>query len=185
VDTTTGIVKVAPEKRSNPRIFRMSQRLTAVLGSLPRSYGDRLFSVPEMPLDHFRDNFTQQRRRVAQKLKNPRLNRITFKTLCHFKGTMEYHRTEDILHVKQMLGHKRIENTLRYVQLAEELFKDQQEYVSKIARTEKDACELVEAGFEYVCKIARTAEEASALVEAGFGYVYTAPEDLMVFKRRK
>jgi hypothetical protein len=39
---------------------------------------------------------------------------------------MEYHRTKDILYVKQLLGHKRIENTLIYVQLAEELFKDQQ-----------------------------------------------------------
>jgi len=31
------------------------------------------------------------------------------------------------------------------------LFKDQQEYVSKVAKNEKDACALIEAGFEYVC----------------------------------
>jgi hypothetical protein len=30
-------------------------------------------------------------------------------------------------------------------------FKDQQEYVSNVAKNEKDACALVEAGFEYVC----------------------------------
>ncbi|MCW4011324.1 MAG: hypothetical protein NWF05_12030 [Candidatus Bathyarchaeota archaeon] len=59
--------------------------------------------------------------------------------------------TKDILHVMQVLGHKNIKNTLIYVQLAEELFKDQQEYISKIAKTEKDACQLIEAGFEYVC----------------------------------
>ncbi len=40
---------------------------------------------------------------------------------------------------------------LVYVQLAEELFKDQQEYISKVASREKDACALVDAGFEYVC----------------------------------
>jgi hypothetical protein len=51
----------------------------------------------------------------------------------------------------QVLGHKNVKNTLLYVQLAEELFKDQQEFVSKVAKTEKNACELVEAGFEYVC----------------------------------
>jgi hypothetical protein len=39
-----------------------------------------------------------------------------------------------------------------YAQLAEELFKDQQEYISKVAKTEADACSLVEAGFEYVCE---------------------------------
>jgi hypothetical protein len=64
---------------------------------------------------------------------------------------MEYHRTKDILHVKQVLGHKRIENTLIYVQLAEELFRDQEEYISKVAKTEAEACVLVDAGFDFVC----------------------------------
>ena len=64
---------------------------------------------------------------------------------------MEYHKTKDILHVMQVLGHKGIKNTLMYVQLADELFRDQQEYVSKVAKTEKDACVLIEAGFEFVC----------------------------------
>jgi len=64
---------------------------------------------------------------------------------------MEYHRTKDILYVKQVLGHKRSENTLIYVQLAEELFKDKIEYISKVAKTEGEACLLVEAGFDFVC----------------------------------
>jgi hypothetical protein len=64
---------------------------------------------------------------------------------------MEYHHTKDILHVMQVLGHKNIKNTLLYVRLAEELFKDQQEYVSKVAKKETDACALIEAGFEYAC----------------------------------
>jgi len=51
----------------------------------------------------------------------------------------------------EVLGHKNIKNTLVYVQLAEELFKDQQEYVSKVAKSEVDTCALVEAGFEYIC----------------------------------
>lgn len=64
---------------------------------------------------------------------------------------MEYHRTKDILHVKQVLGHKRIENTLIYVQLAEELFKDEIEYISKVAKTEGEACSLIDAGFDFFC----------------------------------
>jgi hypothetical protein len=51
----------------------------------------------------------------------------------------------------QTLGHKNIKNTLLYVQLAEELFRDQQEYISKVAKTETDACALIDAGFDYVC----------------------------------
>ncbi len=64
---------------------------------------------------------------------------------------MEYHKTKGILHVMQVLGHKSIKNTLMYVQLADALFRDQQEYVSKVAKTEKDTCVLIKAGFEYVC----------------------------------
>lgn len=53
--------------------------------------------------------------------------------------------------VSERLGHKNIKNTLLYAQLAEELFKDQQVYVSKVAKTETDVCALIDAGFEYVC----------------------------------
>ncbi len=63
---------------------------------------------------------------------------------------MEYHRTKDILHVKTVLGHKNIKNTLVYVTLADELFKDQHEYISKVAKNVKEVCALVDAGFEYV-----------------------------------
>jgi len=66
---------------------------------------------------------------------------------------MEYHKTKDMLHVMQTLGHKNIKNTLIYVQLANEMFKDQQEYISKVARNLKETCTLVEAGFEYVCDL--------------------------------
>lgn len=64
---------------------------------------------------------------------------------------MEYHRTKDVLHVMQVLGHKNIKNTLIYIQLEEALFKNEIDYVSKVAKTEGEACVLIEAGFEFVC----------------------------------
>jgi len=73
--------------------------------------------------------------------------KITFHTFRHWKATMEYHRTKDILHVMQLLGHKNIKNTLIYTQLVN--FKDN-EYVCKIAKTLEEATKLIEAGFEYV-----------------------------------
>ncbi len=151
VDVVTKTVRVTPEKNSNPRIAKISQKLTGMLENLPKNYDERIFSTPQMPLDNFRDAYCEQRKRITFKLQNPRLLRITFHTLRHWKGTMEYHRTKDILYVMQVLGHKNIKNTLIYVQLAEELFKDEDDYVSKVAKTEADICLLVEAGFEFVC----------------------------------
>jgi hypothetical protein len=109
--------------------------------------------MPDMPLDHHRDGFTLQRKRIAHKLKNLRLARITFKIFRHWKGTVEYHRIKDIVHAMQTLGHRNIKNTLVHVHLAEALFKDQTEYVSKVAKNETDGFALIEAGFEYVCDL--------------------------------
>jgi hypothetical protein len=61
---------------------------------------------------------------------------------------MEYHKTRGILHVMQVLGHRNIKNTLLYTQLVD--FKDD-EYVARVASSEKTVCELIEASFEYVC----------------------------------
>ena len=89
-------------------------------------------------------------KRTAQKLKNPRINRITFHTLRHFKATMEYQRTKDILHVMRLLGHRNITNTLIYTHLVDF---EAVEYVSKVAKNVKEARKLVDAGFEYICDV--------------------------------
>jgi hypothetical protein len=63
---------------------------------------------------------------------------------------MLYHRTKDIYYVMQALGHKNIKNTLLYIQLEEALFQGEKEFISKVAKTEREICVLVDAGFEYV-----------------------------------
>jgi len=105
--------------------------------------------------------FQKQRRTLARKLQNPRLLQIHFHTFRHWKATMEYAKTKDILHVMKILGHKNIKNTLIYTQLIP--FKDD-EYTSKVATNAQEACQLIEAGFEYVC---------------------TTPENIMIFRKRK
>jgi hypothetical protein len=55
-----------------------------------------------------------------------------------------------MLHVMNVLGHKNIQNTLVYTQLVN-LSDD--EYISKVAKSLQEACQLIEAGFEYVTEI--------------------------------
>jgi hypothetical protein len=43
-----------------------------------------------------------------------------------------------------------IKKTLLYIQLEEALFQGEQEYISKVAKTQKQICIRIEAGFEYV-----------------------------------
>jgi len=150
-DFETNTVTITPEKNSNPQIFRMSPKLIGMLQKLPRPCGKYYFAPPEMVIDKFRDNYIQQRKRIAEKLHNPRIKKIMFKTLRAWSGTVEYHKTKDAVHVMRQLGHKSISNTLIYIQLDEALFKDEIDYTSKVAKTEAEACQYIEAGFEYVC----------------------------------
>jgi hypothetical protein len=78
------------------------------------------------------------------------LKQISFQTFRHWKATIEYHKTKDILYVMKLLGHKNIKNTLVYTQLV--TFEDD-DYVFKAAANVKEATELIEAGYEYVCDI--------------------------------
>ena len=64
---------------------------------------------------------------------------------------MEYYRTRDIFHIMQILGHRKIENTLLYMHLANFIFHDHDDqYVCKVARNAQEAMQLIELGFEYV-----------------------------------
>jgi integrase len=124
-----------------------------MLNNLPKKY-DMIFRNPAVSpiesIEHFRRNFIKRRERIADNIQNPRIKAIKFHTLRHFKGTMEYHRTKDILHVKALLGHKSILNTMRYMQLVN---CESDEYASKVAKTVKEAQELMELGFDYVCDV--------------------------------
>jgi integrase len=150
LDFESKVVNITPEKNSNPRVAHLSNKIIDMLGNLPRNYGDRVFSLSHMRVDHFAVNFQHQRKRAVQKLGNQRLEKIHFHTFRYWKGTMLYHQTKDMYYVMQRLGHKNIKNTLLYVQLEEALFQGETDYISKVAKTEKEICQLVEAGFDFV-----------------------------------
>jgi len=136
-----------PEKNSNARIFKVSPKLIAMLNMLPKK-NDKVFNGEPRG---WRILFLRTRKKLALKLQNPRLLQITFHTIRHWKATMEYHKTKNLLHVQQVLGHKNIQNTMIYTQLLD--FEVEDEWHSATAKTVEEAKELIEAGFEYVCDI--------------------------------
>lgn len=145
IDFEQRSIRITPEKGSNPRILPMSIKLADMLKEIPKTEDLSIFGVQS---ELMRNNFGRQRKRVAAKVKNPRINQITFHTFRHWKATMEYRKTRDILHVKEILGHKSLNNTMLYTQLIS--FKDD-EFSATVAHSEEEACKLIEEGFEYVC----------------------------------
>jgi integrase/DNA-directed RNA polymerase subunit M/transcription elongation factor TFIIS len=141
-----------PEKGSNPRIFSandLSFKLLNMLTNLPRT-NDLLFGTATEGM--LKNQLCRTRNRLAYKLGNPRIKEIHFHTLRHWKATMLYHFTKDILAVKEYLGHRSVENTLLYIQLEKALFKDlpNDQFITKIAHDTEEACKLIEVGFEFV-----------------------------------
>ena len=135
-----------PVKGHRPRIITVSQDLVNRLGTVMKEYG-RTFNDEQL-----RRAFLLKKKAAARKLSNPRLTEVTFITFRHWVGTMEYHRTKDILHVQRLLGHKSIQNTLIYIDLEAKIFNSPNDegFTVRIAHNVGEAAALVEAGFEYV-----------------------------------
>jgi integrase len=143
------IILNRPEKNSNPRIFKVSDRLMGMLKALPKK-DERVFPCTYHSVQA---TFAASRRRIAKNLNNPRLLKISFHTFRHWKGTLEYHKTKDILHVKELLGHRSINNTLLYVQIDKTLFnEDSDGFEVRVAKDPEEIKSLLEVGFEYVCE---------------------------------
>jgi len=136
-----------PGKGSRSRTIKVSAKTIAMINAMPKKYGDYVFNPNRQSI---RDSFWLSRRKLSRTLQNPRLNQIHFHTLRHFKATMEYHKTRNILYVKQLLGHRRLENTEIYTHLIQF---ENEEYHAAIAKTIEEAKQLVESGFEYVTDI--------------------------------
>jgi len=157
IDVLRKTVAITPTKNHNARTLPITDNLISRIYRLPRT-NERVFANKR--LDHFRTSYDSVKRHLAEKLNNPRIKMIAFRSFRHWKATHEYAKTKDILHVKWLLGHKRLENTLVYTHLV---------------NFEND---------EWLCKVAKTVDECKTLIESGFEYV-TEQDGYKLFRKRK
>jgi len=142
IDVSDNVITInRPVRNHNPRQIIVSNKLIAMLHALPKD-SELIF-----PTDYRNMAlcFYNVRRKIAQTQQNPRILKISLGTFRHWGATMVYHQTRDILLVKKLLGHKKIENTMKYTQLIQ--FKDD-EYDVATATTVEEAKTLLAAGFE-------------------------------------
>jgi len=145
IDFERRTVRIKPLKGSLPRILPISLKAIEMLKNLPKK-SERIFARV------IYGTFDKQRRNAAKKLANPRILQIHFHTFRHWKATMEYHKTKDILYVKQLLGHKNIQNTLIYITMEKALFQHglEEEFHVRVAQKPEEIKAFLEAGFDYV-----------------------------------
>jgi len=150
IDLDKGIIYPETAKSGNARALKLKKSTLAMLKGYVAEQdfdlNERMFPTTTV-MTHV---FMRIRNRLAKKLHEPELKKFRLYDLRHYFATMLYHRTKDILYVKEQLGHRRLENTLIYTHLID--FKSE-EYVVRVAKTVKQACQLIEAGFEYVTEV--------------------------------
>ena len=151
-DLTTGITSITGAKHTIGRNGKLKpntlEMLKQYINRKHLTANDRLFPTVS---ENISEAYRRLRNRLAEKLQDPTFKTIRLYDYRHFKASMEYHKTKDLLFIKQLLGHKDLRTTLRYTQLLENLGND--EYHCKTAKTINEATQLIENGFEYVTEI--------------------------------
>ena len=150
IDLEAGIVYPESAKNGRARALKLKTETLAMLRGYVtlRDFGlDELMFPDTKAVSHV---FIRTRNRLAKRLCEPQLKKFRLYDLRHYYATMLYHRTKDILLVKEKLGHKRLETTLIYTHLID--FQDE-EYTVRAAKNVAEASKLIEAGFEYVTEM--------------------------------
>ncbi len=160
IDLQQGIIYIKSVKKGIARNQKLKSETLAnlrqLIGRSTLELTETIFCIPEVLGELWRE----ERLRAYAETGNAELLKIRLYDLRHFYASKLYHNTRDILRVKVSLGHRNIQNTLRYTHTVS--FQDD----------------------EYTTGTAKTIEEASKLVESGFEYVTTF-DNLMLFRKRK
>jgi integrase len=115
IDITGNVISINfPVKNHNAGQIEVSSKLIAMLNSLPKT-SERIFPTKYGVIS---GNYIRMRKRCAEIHKNPRILSIEFRSFRHLGGSMIAHYTNgNVLTVKRLLRHKRVENTMKYIQM--------------------------------------------------------------------
>jgi integrase/recombinase XerD len=151
LDRERRTVMVKASKHGNSRIISISEDLMKLLFSLPK---DRETVFRKRPTNSRSSAFHNRMIRLAKIHDNPRMLKIHLHTFRHCKALREYHKTKDILHVMDVLGHRKVETTMIYVRLYKQIYKTQQpdQFITKIASTKEERIDLMSDGWDLVDK---------------------------------
>ena len=154
VDLENGRINVPTSKLGAQRTVQLTKQCADILrGYVIRKKIDTLDKRLFGSSSKLKENWRKYRWRAYEKFRDAELLKIRLYDLRHWFATMTYIKTRDIFHVKYLLGHRRLENTLIYIHLAEGLVGVPGDYFCATAKTVDEAAKLIEQGFDFVCDL--------------------------------
>jgi integrase/recombinase XerD len=138
VDLEQRVIYPTTAKHGSARTLKISNNTRAMIknhiNKNKLNPNDKLFKGDA---ENYSKYYRRMRNNLAEKLGNPTLKTIRLYDFRHYFATMLYHKTKDLLYVKQQMGHKKVETTLKYVQLLN--ITEEDEYTCKTATNVKEA----------------------------------------------
>ena len=154
VDLENGRINVPTSKLGAQRTVHLTNQCADILrGYVFRKKIETLDKRLFGSSSKLKENWRKYRWRAYEKFHDAELLKIRLYDLRHWFATMTYIKTRDIFHVKYLLGHRRLENTLIYIHLAESLVGVPGDYFCATAKTVDEAAKLIEQGFDFVCDL--------------------------------
>ena len=147
LDLEKGIISIKTAKGGRSRQEKIKPQTLALLKTYISKNGlglnDTLFST----VKNMSKAFQRARDRLANRYADPEFKKIRLYDLRHFYGSLLYHRTRDILFVKEKMGHRSITSTMKYMHL---ISFDSDEWIVKVAVSLEEFVKLLEMGFDLV-----------------------------------
>ena len=157
VDLDRGLLSVRGFKGHTSRTFKLKSDTLSKLNWYIRQYCNNKALFPRS--DCIGKTWRRTRDYVAKQI--PSVKAIHLYHLRHLFASSFYHRHRDPILLMTMMGHKKLERVMTYVQLL----------------GSQEEC-------EWTCKTARTVDECKALIESGFEYVSDC-DGYKLFRKRK
>lgn len=148
IDLSTGIVSITGAKHTIGREGQLKTKSLELLKIVIKKKNLTARShIYNGTSDNLANNYRHYRNRIADEYDMPELKQIQLYDFRRFKASKTYHLTNNLLLVKQLLGHKHVEQTEHYISLFDE---KSITWIPVIARTQaeieqaiKDDCILV------------------------------------------
>ncbi|MDT8781904.1 MAG: site-specific integrase [Candidatus Bathyarchaeota archaeon] len=141
IDLTNGATQITGAKNTKGREGKLRKKslelLKIYIQKRNLTLTDKLFNISS---NNFANDYRHSRNRLAEDYNMPKLKQICLYDFRRFKGTREYHLTRDVLHVKEVLGHKdnSLRSTLLYITMESNIT-----WIPKLCTTKEEIAEAI------------------------------------------
>lgn len=155
---TARITKGCNQRPPLPMTKELTTRLQTYIADHNLKLDDLLFIGKAK---RYGEDYRKFRNRLAEKLKDPTIRTIRLYDLRHAYATKQLRRTQNAEIVRQLMGHKKLDTTQKYLHL------------------------LAETNGEWIVEGTIDKKRAQELLESDFTYQLTTPDGTMLFRKPK